>query len=146
MKAVTNQLINFHAGAPFNRKRVDFVCKVECDPVCSISWFRDGLPVEPEDERYALNASLAAEAERAFGPHRYVVQSHAGAADARANTLLHVVSTLELHAGADADLAVGRDEANYSCRASANGVGPGVESATEFRVHFPPRNVSVSQR
>ena len=37
------------------------------------------------------------------------------------------------------------DNANYSCRSSANSVGPGVHSATHFRVEYPPDSLFVSQ-
>jgi hypothetical protein len=36
------------------------------------------------------------------------------------------------------------DNANYSCRSSANSVGPGVHSATHFRVEYPPDSLYVS--
>ena len=62
-----------------------------------------------------------------------------------------MVSTLELHvaaAGSGAALPSlsAADEANYTCRSSDNDVGPPVESTTEFRIHYPPRNMSVSHR
>ena len=68
------------------------------------------------------------------------------APDPGSNTLLHVVSTLELHVSATALLSSASDEANYTCRSSDNDVGPPVESTTEFRIHYPPRNISVSHR
>ena len=80
------------------------------------------------------------------------------APDPATNTLLHVVSTLELHVspGTPALLSSSHDEANYTCRATHNGIGSSgrigqssgqpVESTTEFRVHYPPRNISVSHR
>ena len=86
---------------------------------------------------------------------------HIQAPDPATNTLLHVVSTLELHVspGTPALLSSAHDEANYTCRATHNGIGSGsngqngqssgqqpVESTTEFRVHYPPRNISVSHR
>jgi hypothetical protein len=37
------------------------------------------------------------------------------------------------------------DNANYSCRSSANSVGSGVHSATHFRVEYPPDSLYVSQ-
>ena len=81
---------------------------------------------------------------------------HIQAPDPATNTLLHVVSTLELHvSGTPALLSSSHDEANYTCRATHNGIGSSngqngqtgpVESTTEFRVHYPPRNISVSHR
>ena len=79
------------------------------------------------------------------------------APDPATNTLLHVVSTLELHVSGTPALLSAADEANYTCRATHNGIGSSssngqsgqgrpVESTTEFRVHYPPRNISVSHR
>ena len=48
------------------------MCKVECDPVCAVSWFRNGVPIE-FDERSSNNSSSA----DIVGPHHYVVKSHA---------------------------------------------------------------------
>ena len=63
-------------GAPFNRRRVDFVCEVECDPVCAVSWFRNGVPVEFDDDSGGGGGSSNDTADY-FGPHHYVVKSHA---------------------------------------------------------------------
>ena len=60
------------SGAPFNRRQVDFVCKVECDPICAVSWFRNGVPIEFDERRSSNNDS-----ETLAGPHHYVVKSHA---------------------------------------------------------------------
>ena len=60
------------AGAPFNRRQVNFVCKVECDPVCAVSWFRNGVPIQ-FDERISSGNNSA----ELLGPHHYVVKSHA---------------------------------------------------------------------
>ena len=32
-------------GLPFSRKKVQLKCTVECDPICSISWYRNGAMI-----------------------------------------------------------------------------------------------------
>jgi hypothetical protein len=63
-----------------------------------------------------------------------------------ANLLHHVESILEL----DFDrwpgghLVPSRDMANYTCKTTETSVGPAVESTTLFRVHYPPKNITVT--
>ena len=49
------------------------MCKVECDPICAVSWFRNGVPIEFDERRRSSNNGSEALA----GPHHYVVKSHA---------------------------------------------------------------------
>ena len=35
---------------------------------------------------------------------------------------------------------------SYTCVSSANSVGPSVQSRTNFRIHYPPRNIKVNPR
>ena len=99
------------------------------------------------------NLSQPKPGRRADGTPCKICKYEQQAPDPGSNTLLHVVSTLELHvssgsgSGAPSPLPLSAaDEANYTCRSSDNDVGPPVESSTEFRVHYPPRNISVSHR
>ena len=72
------------------------------------------------------------------------------------NRLSHVESTLEL----DFDSLVGKttrnnineytsddnelDVATYSCNSSSNSVGLAVRSSTRFRLHYPPKDITIT--
>ena len=58
------------------------MCKVECDPICAVSWFRNGVPIEFDERRKSSNDSAAL----AAGPHHYVVKSHAEVVQLSGNT------------------------------------------------------------
>ena len=81
---MTHLLLLF-PGAPFNRRQVDFVCKVECDPICAVSWFRNGVPIE-FDERRSSGGGDNDGSEALAGPHHYVVKSHAEVVQLSGNT------------------------------------------------------------
>ena len=42
-------------------------------------------------------------------------------------------------------LSRSEDNSNFTCKSSSNGIGPGVNSATHFRVEYPPDNLFISQ-
>ena len=81
------------------------------------------------------------------GDH-YVIRTTVKPPDITVNRLHQIESKLELHF----DLWPGgklvplRDTAYYTCRSTSTSVGPGVESKTLFRVHYPPRNISVTPK
>lgn len=117
-------------GAPIDKRYLRLVCEVECDPHCSIVWFHNNEPI-PD------NAT------------QFQVRFHTHAPNPSTNTLLKVESILETDFRKwppDGILRPARDNGNFSCRSSPNEVGPGVASHTLFRVHFPPRNISLTPR
>lgn len=143
--------LNSITGAPLNRKNVKLVCVVECDPLCDITWFRNGLPIlanSNNDDNAIVNndnADVHNRAEVSGLNSYYTVSTHARPPKPAANLLLHVESVLELDFAAKRKMAA-RLSANYSCAASANEVGEAVESATLFRVHYPPKNITTSPK
>lgn len=46
------QSLNPYTGALYSTPSVSLSCRVECVPQCSIAWFKDGVGVEDQDERY----------------------------------------------------------------------------------------------
>ena len=129
----TQNSFSFPPGARYNRRNVELTCIVECDPLCTISWFRNGEEIVAGQNQSQFN-----------------IRSAALLPDPDRNILLHVESTLAMDldrwAGDERLRAPNRDTANYTCRASGNVVGPGVESETVFRLHYPPRNITVMPR
>lgn len=114
-------------GAPYNSRNVRLTCQVECDPLCSIEWLRDGNPIPKNSSNFVMLESV-------FPPR------------SAANLLLNVQSTLEMdfEHWPDGFLVPERDMANYTCVSTANELGNGVASSTLFRVHYPPKNISVT--
>ena len=130
-----------------NRKNVKLVCVVECDPLCDITWFRNGLPILANNNHNDVNKEDTSDnkAEVSGLNSYYTVRTHARPPKPAANLLLHVESVLELDFAAKRKMAA-RLSANYSCAASANEVGEGVESSALFRVHYPPKNITTSPK
>jgi len=119
----------FLSGVPYGVREYNLTCKVECDPLCNISWYRDGKIVSTVDGH--------AQHDSAWPPN------------ANVNKLLRVESTLAMDlsfaAGLDREDFRRRVEANYTCLASGNGFGPSARSTTDFRVFYPPANITVGQ-
>ncbi|GIY71583.1 uncharacterized protein CDAR_442901 [Caerostris darwini] len=110
------------SGAARNASAVRLVCHVECDPLCSVTWFRgqDSLL----DSKFFVTETLVLEAD----PRRDVLRS--------------VVSSLSWslsHLPASSF-----DFSTFACRSSANPLGPPVHSSTLFRIEYPPENIQVS--
>eukprot|EP00094_Tigriopus_californicus_P006888 TCALIF_06634-PA protein Name:"Similar to HMCN2 Hemicentin-2 (Homo sapiens)" AED:0.02 eAED:0.03 QI:0/0.5/0.28/0.85/1/1/7/253/1111 len=117
-------------GAPIDKRYLRLVCEVECDPHCSIVWFHNNKPI-PDNATH------------------FQVRFHTHAPNPSTNTLLKVESILETDFRKwppDGILRPARDNGNFSCRSSPNEVGAGVASHTQFRVHFPPRNITLTPR
>lgn len=103
---------------------------VECDPICTILWYKNDQLIRRNQSQYQINES-------ALKP------------SPGQNMLLRVESVLKLDfdlwpEGRDLDPL--RDMANYSCKSTANRLGSGVISTTSFRVHYPPKNITVTPR
>lgn len=49
------QSLNPYTGALYSTPSVSISCRVECVPQCSIAWFKDGVGIEDQDERYDIN-------------------------------------------------------------------------------------------
>ena len=107
---------------------------------------KNGVPIKDNASAEAFfgndSATLAPD------DSHYDITSSAWPPSEADNRLLSVESVLEMELSAwpGGGLDPERDAANYSCVAGPNVIGPGVESVTRFRVHFPPRNISVSPK
>lgn len=54
------QSLNPYIGELYTTPAVAISCRVECVPQCSINWFKDGVGIEDEDERYYVAESYLA--------------------------------------------------------------------------------------
>ena len=131
-----NFLVDFTTlGAPFNRRKLELKCVAECEPTCTISWFRNQVSIE------SLNSTHGTK-------DRFEIRSFNRLPLKEKNLLSHVESVLEIdfYHYEDEELQSTRDNTNYTCKASGNDVGTSIESQTTFRIHYPPRNIAVSPR
>lgn len=110
--------LNGYAGFAYNSTNVSIECWVECSPICNISWTRDGLPMnfDKTDLYYQTNV---------YHPP-----------DQSKNDFESIQSTLvwNMTSWPDGHLHPFRDNENFTCESTGNGIGPGVKSETVFRV------------
>lgn len=43
-----------YTGALYNSKYINISCRVECSPICSVSWLKDGRPID-NSHRYTVS-------------------------------------------------------------------------------------------
>ncbi|XP_021920979.1 uncharacterized protein LOC110830403 [Zootermopsis nevadensis] len=117
-------------GALFNSSNINISCRVECSPLCSVQWLKDGKLLN-------LNSSFSL----------YSVSNTVIPPDTRTNDFESVRSMLiwNMSAWPGGQLDRIHDSANYTCQSTHNEVGSGVKSSTTFRVEYPPENITVSK-
>uniref|UniRef100_T1J3C8 Ig-like domain-containing protein n=1 Tax=Strigamia maritima TaxID=126957 RepID=T1J3C8_STRMM len=113
-------------GALMTSAYVNISCRVECDPLCEIHWYKNGMVID--STRY------------------YTITTDILPPDSSTDDFRSVMSTLVWNLSA---LPGGRldrhaNNANYTCSSSDNLVGPGQTSTAYFRVEYPPENITVS--
>lgn len=118
-------------GALVNASNINISCRVECSPLCSIQWLKDGKLLN-------LNSSSSL----------YSVSNTVIPPDTRTNDFESIRSMLmwNMSAWPGGQLDRIHDSANYTCQSTRNEVGPGVRSSTAFRVEYPPENITVSNK
>ncbi|XP_076670099.1 neuromusculin isoform X2 [Andrena cerasifolii] len=117
-------------GYVYNSPNVSIMCWVECAPICNISWLKDDIPMDfSKTNRYYLS--------NVYHPP-----------DPRTNDFESIQSTLvwNLTAWSSGQLDRVEDNVKFTCESSSNGIGPGVNSSTHFRVEFPPENMTISRK
>ncbi|XP_055597510.1 hemicentin-1-like isoform X2 [Uranotaenia lowii] len=121
------QKLNPYTGALFATSNISLTCRVECVPLCKVSWFKDGVGIENSDERYFIRWEYRP-ADPATGDFESV----------------HSVLHFNMSAWPGGMLDRIRDSSNYSCVSSNNSAGPGVRSTTYFGVEYPPENTTLT--
>ncbi|XP_076339232.1 hemicentin-1-like isoform X2 [Tachypleus tridentatus] len=123
--AIIHYLPKMH-GAPYDAKTISLFCRIECEPLCEVEWFKNE--------------------ERLKDSYLYSIEKSIVPGDKETGYFTSIISTLEWNMTAwpggvlDHEL----DNANYTCASSENNAGPGVSTSSEFRVEYPPDNVTVS--
>lgn len=98
-----------------NSSQYSLTCRVECSPLCEINWLRNGELINP-------NAT-----------GEYDISSRVIPEEVHLNNLVSIISTL-IWKMDNIELDRHSDNANYTCASTANSIGPGVESHTQFFV------------
>lgn len=114
-------------AALFSAKNISLSCRVECVPLCRITWYKNGIGIEKYDERYVITDSFLP-ADKAIGDFESVLST------------LH----FNISAWPEQQLDIHQDNANYSCVSSANSEGPGVRSSTDFHVECMCLSMSLT--
>lgn len=111
------QKLHPYTGALFSTPGISLSCRVECVPMCTIDWFKDGVGINDDNERYFIKESYLP-AEPAVGDFESTL------------SVLH----FNMSAWPDEKLDIFKDNANYSCSSTSKTDGQGVRSATYFGV------------
>ncbi|XP_034935249.1 hemicentin-1 isoform X3 [Chelonus insularis] len=117
-------------GYVYNAVNVSIGCRVECSPICNVSWIKNNAPINftATDRYYVTNVYHPAD------------QSTSDFESVQSNL------TWNLDAWPNRELDRFKDNDNYTCVSSENDVGDGVKSTTYFQVEFPPENMTISKK
>ncbi|XP_025836986.1 hemicentin-2 isoform X4 [Agrilus planipennis] len=119
-----------YQGVLATSNNISLTCRVECSPLCSITWYQDG---------YKLNST---------NNPLYYTKTVTHLPDTRKNDFESIESTLvwNMTSWPNQQLDKVAPNSNYTCQSSTNGVGPGVNSTIEIAVDYPPENLTVTNR
>ncbi|XP_045540674.1 hemicentin-1 isoform X3 [Papilio machaon] len=120
--------MNHYSGALYRSQNISLSCTVECAPLCSVQWLKDGQVIDPDktDRYYVVERKIEPQVNR--------------------NDFEATESTLHwnMSAWAGGVLSRAADVARYTCRSSRNAAGPPVNSTTKFAVEYEPENITVT--
>ncbi|XP_047508893.1 hemicentin-2 isoform X5 [Pieris napi] len=119
--------MNHYSGALYKSQNISLSCTVECAPLCSVQWLKDGQIIDPAktDRYYVVDRKIPPQVNR--------------------NDFEATESTLHWNMSSWPGGALSRssDTARYTCRSSRNAAGPPVNSTTKFAVEYEPENITV---
>ncbi|XP_052747843.1 hemicentin-1 isoform X6 [Galleria mellonella] len=121
--------MNHYSGALYKSQNISLSCTVECAPLCSVQWLKDGQVIDDKNDRYYVVT-------RKIEP-----QVNRNDFEATESTLHWNMSAWPGHALSRAAAA-----ASYTCRSSRNDAGPPVNSTTKFAVEYEPENITVTPK
>ncbi|CAK1595229.1 unnamed protein product [Parnassius mnemosyne] len=120
--------MNHYSGALYRSQNISLSCTVECAPLCSVQWLKDGQVIDPDktDRYYVVERKIEPQVNR--------------------NDFEATESTLHWNMSAwpGGVLSRAADVARYTCRSSRNAAGPPVNSTTKFAVEYEPENITVT--
>ncbi|XP_060807894.1 hemicentin-1 [Amyelois transitella] len=121
--------MNHYSGALYKSQNISLSCTVECAPLCTVEWLKDGQVIDKNDDRYYVES-------RKIEPQ------------VNRNDFEATESTLHWNMSAWPGRVLDRtaDTASYTCRSSRNDAGPPVNSTTQFAVEYEPENITVTPK
>ncbi|XP_066154008.1 uncharacterized protein nrm [Euwallacea fornicatus] len=119
-----------YQGILYSSQHINLTCRVECSPLCSIIWKKNGRIIDFKKNLLYYNKTVIHEP------------------DLRKNIFESVESTLIWNMTAWPGNKLNRtaSNSNYTCQSESNQIGPGVSSTIEIAVDYPPEDVYVSQQ
>ncbi|KAI1302372.1 Hemicentin-2 [Halotydeus destructor] len=121
-------------SALFNASVHWLTCRIECQPLCDVTWTRNGQVIEMANDSDGDSVHRA---------QLFSVTSEIVPEDFDRNLLVSIRSTLIWNMSAIEQLNRDTDNGNFSCTSTANVEGPAVQSETVFSVDYPPENLIV---
>ncbi|XP_045507806.1 uncharacterized protein LOC123703740 isoform X5 [Colias croceus] len=121
--------MNHYSGALYKSQNISLSCTVECAPLCSVQWLKDGQVIDPSktDKYYVVERKIEPQVNR--------------------NDFEATESTLHWNMTAwGGGLSRAGSAARYTCRSSRNAAGPPVNSTTKFAVEYEPENITVTPK
>lgn len=141
-----------YRGFLMNSKNVALTCRVECSPLCSISWRKDGLPLRNITHYRVISSVKNPDPSSGWGILLYIHYTEYIFERKKINyytethififsliyfrDLESVQSVLEwrMDQWPNRELDRERDNSNFTCVSSSNSAGSGVSSSAYFRV------------
>ncbi|KAM3956997.1 neuromusculin isoform 1-T1 [Aphomia sociella] len=121
--------MNHYSGALYKSQNISLSCTVECAPLCSVQWLKDGQVIDEKNDRYYVVT-------RKIEPQVNRNDFEATESSLHWNMSAWPRSVLDRTA----------DTASYTCRSSRNDAGPPVNSTTKFAVEYEPENITVTPK
>ncbi|KAI4471623.1 b-cell receptor cd22 [Holotrichia oblita] len=116
-------------GILYTRDNISFTCRIECSPICNISWLKNGLQIPKNDPQYSFK-------ETTYPP------------DPKKNDFESIESTLIFNMDQWPGKQLDKTAQNtvYTCQSSSNGIGSPASSDALVAVDYPPENLTVSKK
>ncbi|CAG9768077.1 unnamed protein product [Ceutorhynchus assimilis] len=119
-----------YQGILYSAQQINLTCRVECSPLCSIIWKKNGRIIDFRNNPLYYNKTVIHEPDR------------------QKNIFESVESTLIWNMTAWPGNKLNRTapNSNYTCQSESNQIGPGVSSTIEIAVDYPPEEVDVTTK
>ncbi|XP_049818622.1 hemicentin-1 isoform X3 [Aethina tumida] len=119
-----------YQGVLYSSQHINLTCRVECSPMCSIVWLKDGHLLDTNNNPL------------------YYLETQEYKPDLRKNDFESIESTLvwNMTAWPGNKLNKTAQNSNYTCKSHGNTFGNGVNSTIEIAVDYPPEDLTLSTR
>ncbi|CAH2098777.1 unnamed protein product [Euphydryas editha] len=153
--------MNHYSGALYKSQNISLSCTVECAPLCTVEWLKDGQRIDPEktDKYYVVERKIEPQVNRndfeaTESTLHWNMSAWAGGVLSRGDSARYTCRSSRNDAGppvasttkfaVEYGVLSRGDSARYTCRSSRNDAGPPVASTTKFAVEYEPENITVT--